>query len=99
MSDNSGISGRLMTCVPLSCQELLEKALEGIVKQEREQRDPRELQNLSLQRKNIDTELLRVRQQLADSSKVGASRHRTPVGVTLQCTLTPGGSTICLTSV
>ena len=39
--------------------------------QERDQQDPRELQNLSLQRRNIDSELLRVRQQLADGSKVG----------------------------
>ena len=49
----------------------MEKALEGVVKQERVEVDPREVMNLALQKKNIDAELLRVRQQLADGSKVG----------------------------
>ena len=53
----------------------MEKALEGVVKQERVEGDPREVMNLALQKKNIDAELLRVRQQLADGSKVGGDRY------------------------
>ena len=53
----------------------MEKALEGVVKQERVEVDPREVMNLALQKKNIDAELLRVRQQLADGSKVGGDSY------------------------
>ena len=49
---------------------MLEKALAGVKKQEQSEQDLNELRRLSLQLKNIESELLGVRQQLADSSRV-----------------------------
>ena len=50
---------------------MLEKALDGVKKQQvAAERDLNELHHLSQQRKNIEGELSRVRQQLAESSRV-----------------------------
>ncbi len=52
------------------CQNLLEKALESVKKQEPAERDMRKVAQLRRQRDAIEQELSRCRQQLAESSRV-----------------------------
>ena len=53
-------------------QELLEKALQGIVRQLREGQDsPRDVRRLQQQQASVEKELSRVTQELAEASKVG----------------------------
>ena len=51
-------------------KELLEKALQGIKRQQETEEDGFALERLIHQRKTVDNELSKVRQQLAESSKV-----------------------------
>ena len=51
-------------------KELLEKALQGITQQQETEDDEYALERLIHQRRTVDNELSKVRQQLAESSKV-----------------------------
>lgn len=64
------------TCISLCVQELLEKALHGVHREEEMVQDPRDFARLAQQRRTIESELTRVRQQLADASRVSGQLNR-----------------------
>ena len=67
--------GEASECLYFTCcchvQELLEKALQSIVRQLREgQNSPRDVHRLQQQQASVEKELSRVTQELAEASKV-----------------------------
>ena len=66
--------------VVFTFQELMEKALVGVLKQQSHSaNDPREMNWLSQQQRTLEKEISRVTQQLAEASKVSRSLSRSKV--------------------
>lgn len=60
-----------MTNACFIIQDLLEKALQGLMRQQDGRRDPYELDSIHKQQRTVEKELSRVLYKLAEASKVG----------------------------